>query len=71
MVNDPELIVLQGIYNRAGSYFLEQIQEGLRHIGLPHVEKKVKVAYSQLGDDRGVIGGALHVISTYLTNHVY
>ena len=24
-----------------------------------------------LGDDRGVIGGALHVISTYLTNHVY
>lgn len=71
MMNDPELIVLQGIYTKAGAYFLERIEDGLKHIGLPHVEKKVAVAYSPLGDDRGVIGGALYVIAAYLTSHVY
>ena len=71
MANDPELIVLQGIYTQAGPYFLEKVRAGLRHIGLPQVEKTVEVTYSQLGDDRGVIGGALHVISAYLANHAY
>lgn len=71
MMNDPELIVLQGIYTKAGPYFLERIQEGLKHIGLPHVEKRVTVAYSQLGEERGLVGGALHVIARYLANHVY
>lgn len=71
MVNDPELIVLQGIYTKAGPYFLEKIQEGLKHIGLPHVEKRVAVMYSQLGEERGLVGGALHVIANYLANHVY
>ena len=71
MANDPELIVLQGIYTQAGPYFLEKVRDGLRQIGLPQVEKTVEVAYSQLGDDRGIIGGALHVISAYLANHVY
>ncbi|MFT3847488.1 MAG: ROK family transcriptional regulator [Propionivibrio sp.] len=71
MANDPELIVLQGIYTQAGPYFLERVRAGLRHIGLPQVEKSVEVAYSQLDDDRGVIGGALHVIAAYLANHAY
>ncbi len=71
MMNDPELIVLQGIYTKAGPYFLEKLREGLQDIGLPHVEKQVVVAYSQLGEERGVIGGALHTIANYLANHVY
>lgn len=71
MANDPELIVLQGVYTRAGPYFLEKVRDGLRRIGLPQVEKTVEVAYSQLGDDRGIIGGALHVIAAYLANHAY
>ena len=57
MANDPELIVLQGIYTQAGPYFLEKVRDGLRNVGLPQV-KTVEVAYSRLGDDRGVIGGA-------------
>ena len=71
MANDPELIVLQGIYTQAGPYFLEKVRDGLRNVGLPQVEKTVDVAYSRLGDDRGVIGGALHVITAYLANHAY
>jgi len=71
MANDPELIVLQGIYTQAGPFFLERVRDGLRNVGLPQVEKTVEVAYSQLGDDRGVIGGALHVITAYLANHDY
>ena len=71
MMNDPELIVIQGIYTKAGPYFLNRLQEGLNHIGLPHVEKKVVIAYSHLGEERGVIGGAIHAISNYLSVHVY
>ena len=71
MANDPELIVLQGIYTQAGPYFLEKVRDGLRNVGLPQVKKTVEVAYSRLGDDRGVIGGALHVITAYLANHAY
>ena len=70
-MNDPELIVIQGIYTKAGPYFLNRLQEGLNHIGLPHVEKKVVIAYSHLGEERGVIGGAIHAISNYLSVHVY
>ena len=71
MMNDPQLIVIQGIYTKAGPYFLHKLREGLKHIGLPHVEKLVNVAYSLLNEERGVVGGSVHVISNYLSTHVY
>ncbi len=71
MVNDPELIVLQGVYVKAGTYFLDRIREGIRHIGLPDVEKKVRIEYSIMGEERGVIGGAAFVIEDYFNRHVF
>ena len=71
MISDPELIVIQGIYTKAGPYFLEQIKKGIKHIGLPRVEKKVSIVYSSLGEERGVIGGAVYAITKYLSAHVY
>ena len=49
MVNDPELIVIQGQYVKAGDCFLEKLREGIQHIGLPDVEKKVRIEYSASG----------------------
>jgi predicted NBD/HSP70 family sugar kinase len=65
MVNDPELIVIQGLYVKAGMSFLGRLRDGIKHIGLPDVEKMVRIEYSTLGEERGVIGGAAFVIADF------
>lgn len=65
MTLDPELIVLQGKYVKAGAYFLNLLREGISRIGLPLVEKRVRVEYSVMGEDRGVIGGAATALSDF------
>jgi predicted NBD/HSP70 family sugar kinase len=70
MVNDPELIVIQGQYVKAGDCFLSRLREGIRHIGLPDVEKKVRIEYSTLGEERGVIGGAAFVLSDFFSSRL-
>jgi predicted NBD/HSP70 family sugar kinase len=63
MVNDPELIVIQGLYLKAGSWFLEKLRNGIQRVGLPDVDKRVRIEYSTLGEERGVIGGAAFAIA--------
>jgi len=70
MVNDPELIVIQGLYVKAGASFLRRLREGIKHIGLPDVEKKVRIEYSTLGEERGVVGGAAFVISNFFSKRI-
>ncbi len=70
MVNDPELIVIQGQYVKAGESFMEKLQAGLKKIGLPDVEKKVRIVYSRLGEERGVLGGAAFVISDFFAKRL-
>jgi glucokinase len=70
MVNDPELIVLQGAYVKAGEHFIQTLRDGIRHIGLPDVEKLVKIEYSTLGEERGVLGGAVFMIADHFANRV-
>ena len=65
MVNDPELIVIQGQYVKAGDCFLSRLREGIKRIGLPEVAKKVRIEYSTLGEERGVIGGAAFVLADF------
>lgn len=70
MVNDPELIIIQGQYVKAGTCFLEKLREGMSHIGLPDVEKKVRIEYSTLGEERGVVGGAAFVIGDFFSKQL-
>jgi predicted NBD/HSP70 family sugar kinase len=70
MVNDPELIVIQGQYVKAGESFLTRLREGIRRIGLPDVEKRVRIEYSKMGSERGVIGGAAFVISEFFAKRL-
>ncbi len=65
MVNDPELIVLQGQYVQAGGRFLAKLRQGIQQIGLPDVEKKVRIEYSKLGEERGALGGAALAIAEF------
>jgi N-acetylglucosamine repressor len=70
MVNDPELIVIQGLYVKAGMSFLGRLREGIKHIGLPDVEKRVSIEYSTLGEERGVVGGAAFAIGNFFSKRL-
>lgn len=71
LVTDPELIVIQGQYVKAGKYFLELLREGVKNMGLPDVEKKVRIEYSFMGEDRGVLGAALAVVNDFFANRFF
>ena len=70
MVNDPDLIVLQGKYLEAGERFLETLRRGLQQVGLPDVVQNVRIERSTLGEERGVIGGAAFAIAEFFTSRL-
>jgi predicted NBD/HSP70 family sugar kinase len=65
MVADPVLIILQGIYNELGDYFLKGIRETIQAYSWAWMRKGVEIRYSQLGPERGVLGGAAYVCDRY------
>jgi predicted NBD/HSP70 family sugar kinase len=70
MLNDPELIVIQGLYLKAGSVFLDKLRGGIQHVGLPDVDKQVRIEYSTLGEERGAIGGAAFVVADFFARQL-
>ncbi len=70
MVNDPELVVIQGQLMKAGEVFLDRLREGIRRIGLPDVEKRVRIEYSRLGEERGVLGGAAFALAEFFAKRL-
>lgn len=71
MVNDPEMIIIQGEYLKAGSFFLDLLREGIGHIGLPDVEKTVQIEFSGMDENRGIMGGAAVVINDFFAARSY
>lgn len=72
LVNDPSLIIIQGIYTRAGDWFLDQIKAELNKLSYPDLSKNLEIVYSELGRDRGVLGGAVYAIWQYFeTTGIY
>lgn len=70
MVNDPELVIIQGPLVSAGEPFLRRLRERLQSLGLPHVEKRVRIEYSRLGEERGVIGGAAFALAEFFSRRL-
>jgi len=70
MVNDPELVVIQGPVVRTGELFLERLRKGIREIGLPDVAKRVRIEYSRLGEERGVLGAAAFALSEFFSRRL-
>jgi len=72
LMYDPEIIIIQGVYAEAGEYFLENLKQGVNTCSLVKIKKNVEVQYSNLGKDRGILGGAAFVIYEYFNrNNLY
>lgn len=65
MMYDPEIIVLNGPYTRAGDYFLHNLRERVNTISLLRIDKEVEIAYTAFSDDVAVIGAATAIVSEY------
>lgn len=65
LLYDPQIIVIQGIFAKAGEYFLDNLRIKVNEISLPKIKKETKIEYSKLGDKVGVLGAASYVISKY------
>jgi len=65
LLYDPQIIVIQGIFAKAGKYFLDNLRKKVNEISLPKIKKETKIEYSELGDRVGVLGAASYAISKY------
>jgi predicted NBD/HSP70 family sugar kinase len=46
LMYDPDLVILQGAYARAGDYFLLQLRKRVNTVSLLNVEKEIRIEYS-------------------------
>lgn len=65
LLYDPQMIVIQGIFAKAGKYFLDNLRKKVNEVSLPKIKKETKIEYSELGDNVGVLGAASYAISKY------
>jgi predicted NBD/HSP70 family sugar kinase len=68
---DPEMIILQGIYTKAGNFLLNKIKEKVNEVSLIHIKKNVKIEYSKFGKEAGVVGTAAYVVSDYFNDSIW
>jgi glucokinase len=68
MVNDPELIVIEGIYRDAGERFLRMIRTHMSGMGMPKVEKNTRIEFSSFGLERGVLGASVYSSVEFFNN---
>lgn len=68
LIQDPESIVIQGIYTKAGDRFLKMVQDYIVGEKYPLLrELNTTIAYSRLGKDAGVLGGSIFATNHFLT----
>jgi glucokinase len=65
LMYDPQIVIIQGIFTKAGDYFLESLREKINKISLFSIKRKTEIKYSELGDNAGVLGAASFVLSKY------
>jgi glucokinase len=62
---DPDVIIIQGIFVRAGDYFVRKLSERINSVSLIHIDKDVRIVYSHFGPEAGVVGASAYVVSEY------
>ncbi|MBM3699714.1 MAG: ROK family transcriptional regulator [Actinobacteria bacterium] len=67
LIYDPELIVLHGIYTKAGDGFLEKLGKKTGKVALKNVKKETKIKFSELGSKASVLGAATYVINRFFS----
>jgi len=72
MVNDPDMIIIQGIYTHAGSRFLANLKNKIDQMSFPNLSRNVELVYSRFGRERGVLGaGCFGVWSYFQSKELY
>ena len=65
LMYDPQIVIIQGIFIKAGEYFLENLRKIINKISLFSIKRETEIKYSELGDKAGVLGAASYVLSKY------
>ncbi len=65
LMYDPQVMIIQGIFSKAGKYFLESLRKKINEISLFSIKRGTEIEYSELGDKAGVLGAASYVLSNY------
>ena len=65
LMYDPQIVIIQGIFTKAGEYFLENLRNKINKISLFSIKRETEIKYSELGDKAGVLGAASYVLSKY------
>ena len=65
LIFDPQVVVIHGIYTKAGDKFLNRLKEKVEQISLTNIKKETKIEFSKLGNDAGVLGAATYVINEF------
>jgi predicted NBD/HSP70 family sugar kinase/predicted transcriptional regulator len=65
LMYDPQIVIIQGIYTKAGEYFLESLREKINKISLFSIKRKTEIKYSELGENAGILGAASFVLSNF------
>jgi len=65
LMYDPQIMIIQGIFTKAGKYFLENLRKKINEISLFSIKRETEIKYSELGDKVGVLGAASYVLSKY------
>lgn len=71
---DPEIIVIQGAYARAGDYFMARLKESvMRHIAPFRIDKEIPIAYTQLDHSQVMaLGSVLYLFdSLFAQDQIY
>jgi predicted NBD/HSP70 family sugar kinase/predicted transcriptional regulator len=62
---DPEVIIIQGIFTKAGIYFLRGLRDTINTVSLVKMKRDVKIECSTFGKEVGVLGSSAYVVSEY------
>jgi len=65
LTNDPQIVVIQGIFTKAGKYFLDNLKEKINKISLQKIKKETDIKYSELGDNVCALGASSYVLYKY------
>ena len=65
LMYDPQIIIIQGIYAKAGKYFLQNLIKKTNEISLFPIKRETEIKYSNLGDKAGVLGAVSYFITKY------
>jgi len=65
LTNDPQIVIIQGIFTKAGKYFLDNLKEKINKISLQKIKKETDIKYSELGDNVCALGASSYVLYKY------